>query len=725
MPPSPKSWSRIRSAISSPNGSALRLRICILLAVSSTSPLSAQPGSDGPIPNVSPVVTLNSSPTIAQLVDLCAQQFGVDIEYPASDAPLSSKLMVRSATAYTPAELWELTHRMLETKGRTTVLAPGARNLYRVVPLSEATAATEAIEDVPVPSPGYFVARYPVRFADPAQVLLALNEPRPPVWQAALAPDGSAVLVGALARRHRDVRDIVTSMDAQAASVRITPIPVSHADPLVLLAAVNAAKERLPGRKLTGSLAQGPLPATLLLTASDNERPRWLELIERFDVPQGAVTRSYPIPAFGAGEIESLLEQIARQVGPRGSGDRWKVVRNSLAGTLIVTATPDELVRVTELLAQIASVPAEQRRATRTFTIRNRNAEDLRGSVSRLLGVSLGEPTDITSSDIAGDTPPVVAGPTSGRQASDLVLAVDPELNAIIAAGPPNLLDEVASLVARLDQRQPQVLLEVLLVSLSEGQSRDLGVELQARIDSGSTLIGLGSLFGLSSVGPGSAAPTVGGSGGSAVILDPGDFSAVVRALENINNGRSLSRANTLVNNNESASLSNTVTIPYATTTLTDGNTITAFGGSEPAGTTISVSPQIAEGDFLVLDYNVSLSSFLGESSSAGLPPPSQSTSINSIATIPDGYSIVLGGLELLTESDADTKTPLLSDIPILGNLFKSTSDSTSRTRFYVLIRASILRDPGFERLKYYSDTASEEAGATLGWPTVEPRIIR
>jgi type II secretory pathway component GspD/PulD (secretin) len=150
----------------------------------------------------------------------------------------------------------------------------------------------------------------------------------------------------------------------------------------------------------------------------------------------------------------------------------------------------------------------------------------------------------------------------------------------------------------------------------------------------------------------------VSGAGGTAVVLNPGDFSVVVRALQSVNRGRSLSRASTLVNNNESANLSNTVTVPYATTTLTDGNTITAFGGSEPAGTTITVSPQIAQGGFLVLDYNVSLSSFLGEATSDGLPPPSQSTSINSIATIPDGYSIVLGGLELLTESDADSKDP-------------------------------------------------------------------
>lgn len=127
-----------------------------------------------------PALTLSPTVTVAQLLDLSAQQFGVDIEYNPTDAPLTAKLNLRSAAGYTPDELWELTQRMLETRGRTTVLAPGGRRLYRVVPLAEAAGATEAVEAVPHPEPGYIVLRYSLRHADPGAVLAALNEPRPP-----------------------------------------------------------------------------------------------------------------------------------------------------------------------------------------------------------------------------------------------------------------------------------------------------------------------------------------------------------------------------------------------------------------------------------------------------------------------------------------------------------------------------------------------------------------
>ncbi len=304
-------------------------------------------------------------------------------------------------------------------------------------------------------------------------------------------------------------------------------------------------------------------------------------------------------------------------------------------------------------------------------------------------------------------------------------MTVDDELNMIIAIGSPLDVARAGELIDRLDIRQPQVQLEILLISLSEGESKDLGVELQAQIGNSGTLLGLGSIFGLSSISPTSSAAVAAGTGGTAVLLDPGDYSVVIKALERVSNGRSVSRANTLVNNNESASVSNTVQQPFSTTTLDDGDSITSFGGSESAGTQISVTPQIAEGDFLVLTYDVGLSAFIGEATSEGLPPPSQNTSIASVATIPDGYAIVVGGLELLTDSDADTKTPLLGDIPILGNLFKSQTQSLSNTRFYLFIRASILRNPAFEQLKYISDRAVEESGADIGWPTVRPKVIR
>ncbi|MEW6747321.1 MAG: hypothetical protein AB1486_31710 [Planctomycetota bacterium] len=127
----------------------------------------------------------------------------------------------------------------------------------------------------------------------------------------------------------------------------------------------------------------------------------------------------------------------------------------------------------------------------------------------------------------------------------------------------------------------------------------------------------------------------------------------------------------------------------------------------------------------LFLEYAVSLSSFVGEASDPDLPPPRQQNHLQSMATIPDGFTVALGGLEVESETEAISKIPLLGDIPLLGELFKSRSRSRSHSRFFVFIRPSVLRHESFEDLKHLSAPALREPGLGDGWPQVEPRVIR
>jgi type II secretory pathway component GspD/PulD (secretin) len=121
----------------------------------------------------------------------------------------------------------------------------------------------------------------------------------------------------------------------------------------------------------------------------------------------------------------------------------------------------------------------------------------------------------------------------------------------------------------------------------------------------------------------------------------------------------------------------------------------------------------------------VSLSTFVGDSADPTLPPPRQETRLASQATVPDGYTVVVGGLEVETEAEAESRVPLLGAIPILGNLFKSQSRTQTKSRFYVFLRCSVLRGATFEELRYVSLPALVAAGVDDDLPVVEPRIIR
>ncbi len=308
-----------------------------------------------------------------------------------------------------------------------------------------------------------------------------------------------------------------------------------------------------------------------------------------------------------------------------------------------------------------------------------------------------------------------------------LTLTADEGTNSIIAIGEPRLLAQVETLLLTLDVRQPQVMLEVMLVSLNDAESLNLGIELERITTSGGSTIRLASLFGLSSGGA-NGTRTVGDAAGfTGSVLNPGEFSLVVRALQGLNKGRSLSQPRVLVNNNEQAVINATLQQPFATTSnsSTTNPSTTSFGGTSSAGTVLTIKPQIGQGDHLLLTYDVSLSSFIGNAANSNLPPPRQENSVQSSVTIPDGYTVVVGGLELESDSKATTQIPLLGDIPILGEAFKTRNNSRQATKFYVFIRAAVLRDSSFEDLKYLSDVDVARAAVEDGFPEVEARVIR
>ena len=89
--------------------------------------------------------------------------------------------------------------------------------------------------------------------------------------------------------------------------------------------------------------------------------------------------------------------------------------------------------------------------------------------------------------------------------------------------------------------------------------------------------------------------------------------------------------------------------------------------------------------------------------------------------TIPDGYTIALGGLRDLNEAKGTTRIPILGSLPLIGQLFRVDSTSESDARFFVFIKATVLRDPGFADLRALSAPDLARAGVDDGEPTLKP----
>lgn len=721
-------------------------RAALLLVMSITAvfqyPVIAQ---DSPVQTST--IRLTSTMKLSRLVDLAAQLNEVEIEYNA--AALNSKsATLRLVHEVTPHELWELCLTILHSNDLTIIQRSGAKKLYAVVTLSEASKESMPTTDInqsPL-APGYQSVIRKLHSVDSSTLMDTVKPLIPSSTKLSITDAGSmsSVIVSGVRDRVQYMLDLIDTLDSNQSPPVVTQIPVKHRPAVEVLAEIKSISITLAsqgGETLSSDMGADTSRQAIRVIGPAFELDSIRALIEQADQPSEIVSRSFDPRGYPLDTVASFIETMARDGSPRGAGDRWKLVQDELTNTLILSATLSELEAAEEAVEQLASMPADSRRVIRMIPVKNREASKIREIAGQLLNATI--LNDQSGSVVIGDVGDAARG--DGLQLSelgrrvepgteligtdsvqaDLELAVDSELNTIIATGTPKRIEQLESLIKDLDVRQPQVQLEIVMLSLSESESRDLGIELAGNIDTGNTLIGLGSLFGLTSLSPSSTSAQASGTGGTAVVLSPGDFSAVLRAIETVNEGRSTSMPSIVVNNNETANLNSTSTQPYTTTTIQDGNIINARGGAASAGTTITVSPQIAAGNDIVLDYSMSLSSFVGEAASSGVEPPSQQTSLNSIATIPDGYTIALGGIEITSEGDSDTKTPGLADIPLLGNLFKSNSASTSRSRFYIFIRATVMRSPSFEHLKFIGEDLADELNVDDGWPEVEPRIIQ
>lgn len=601
--------------------------------------------------------------------------------------------------------------------------------------------------------------------------------------------DSGLVLVSEYATRIDDLKTLIERYDVPREHVRIVTVAARNLPAATLAASVTALAARrdsVEGTKLRGEVVVAPDGQSLFVIATEEAYKQWSELITMLDQIEPVVTVEYATRAFTPKEVADLIDKTVREApiatatGPGAApsvitNDRLELTVNDLTGTLIATGTPSQQGRIRQLLERLESAPPAAARPLRAFPVRNRPAEEVMSTLAALVqggalqaaeigGISerqndqrkVGTEAGAQRSPSTGNIMPVVVPPltvsgasatpaspsrsdreredglpqigragSAGLAAPGISINLDKGTNSVIAMAEPRILAQLEKLIQLIDVRQPQVMLEMTLVSLSEQDAMNLGVELEKVGFFDGASYQISSLFGLAGGRAGSR--TAGDARGlTTAVLNPGDFSVVLRALQTLSTGSTRSVPSVLVSNNESASFDSVLQQPYTVSNTTSGaGTTTSFGGTQDAGTTISVTPQIAEADQLLLQYSITLSSFVGAPPANGLPPARQQNTVSSKATIPDGFTVVVGGIELQSAGRNTSQVPGIADLPVLGELFKSRDTSTGRSRFYVFIRATVLRHQELNDLKYLSGQAGSAAGVPDGFPEVSPRIVR
>jgi general secretion pathway protein D len=304
-------------------------------------------------------------------------------------------------------------------------------------------------------------------------------------------------------------------------------------------------------------------------------------------------------------------------------------------------------------------------------------------------------------------------GPSTGGN-----IQADPSTNSLIISAPEPLYRQMRAMIEQLDTRRAQVYIESLIVEVSGDKAAEFGFQWQGLLGSnGDSWIGAGGTnFGVQGNILGITAAQASGSDlRQAINLGQGlnlallrnyggtyALAAIANMLQSQSNTNIVSTPNLITLDNEEAKIVVGQNVPFVTgqftnTGATGGSTVNPFQTIErqDVGLTLRIRPQIGEGGTVRMTIYQEASQVLARTapgtSNAG--PTTSKRSIESTVVVDDGAILVLGGLIEDRFEETRSQVPLLGDIPLIGELFRSQTRTKQRTNLMVFLRPVIMRD--------------------------------
>jgi general secretion pathway protein D len=286
-------------------------------------------------------------------------------------------------------------------------------------------------------------------------------------------------------------------------------------------------------------------------------------------------------------------------------------------------------------------------------------------------------------------------------------------------------MNALQDVIAQLDIRRAQVLIEALIVEMAEGDGVNLGVQ-WGNLETGAMIqySNTGASVGQVMVGLEEAKDTtsttavydengkflrnettteegdystlaaaLGGVNGAALSIAMGDWTALISAVSTDSNSNILSSPSITVMDNGEASFIVGEEVPVLTGSTSGSNNENPFQtvDRKEVGIKLKVVPQINEGNSVQLNIEQEVSNVLGANGAVDVRFAKRQ--LNTSVMVEDGQMIVLGGLIDERALESESKVPILGDIPYLGHLFKSTSTQVEKKNLMVFIKPTIIRD--------------------------------
>lgn len=465
--------------------------------------------------------------------------------------------------------------------------------------------------------------------------------------------------------------------------------------------ALEAAQMVKPLVDAQGQVIANPRSNTLVVVDYQSNMPRIRQLVAGIDEDRTR-TETISLKSIPSGELESILMALQKTGGDDSYASNFQAISSQTGNSIVIRGDDLMVERALKVVEQLDATDRVED-TLRVISLKNADAADIVPILEKVAGAMAFR-----------------RGETGGEIALSTI-AFHASTNSLVINAPSETLLTLERVIQDLDKRRAQVLVEAIIVEMSDDTARELGLQFLLSGTGNSTvpfastnysrsapnLLALaGAISGDTPFNSGASNPFAASAVTSLLGLtglsvgvggQDGDtlFGAILTAVENDTNSRVLSKPFNMTLDNGTSSLLVGQEVPIITGSVLGSDNTNPFQtvDRKEIGIRLDVTPRISSDDAVRLEINQEVSSIAGAISTATSDLIFNKRQITTDVLADSGEIIVIGGLIEQSDTIANEKVPVLGDIPVAGRLFRTEGKATKRSNLMVFIRPTVIRD--------------------------------
>jgi len=400
----------------------------------------------------------------------------------------------------------------------------------------------------------------------------------------------------------------------------------------------------------------------IVISDSANNIKRLVELVNRLDTPSDGNIEMVHLKNASAKELAQTLSTLNR----KKKNVNLTIIADERSNSLLLSGDSASRINIKLLILQLDS-EINTMRNVNVIYLNYAKASDLAAILNEIVKVSQSEKKNASDN-------------------GDIIISSDENSNALIVKSSYAKFVEIKDVVKKLDIPRAQVHIEAILAEVSYSLEKELGVEWHTNVTDGGVVANVGTGLALKDIFS------------LSYLSSAGDIKAVLKVLQSDTDSNILSTPSLLTLDNQEASIIVGENVPFLT-----GSQQSQDGLANPfqtierrdVGLTLKVTPRLNKGSTMIMKIYQEVSNVQPKVQNiAAVDLVTKKRAIETTVMVEDRGMVVLGGLIQDDLINNVNKVPILGDIPIIGELFKSSKVETKKANLMVFIRPTIIKNP-------------------------------